>query len=69
VHEGNVIDFCGEFRRRSNRAHSSALREHALDKCEEMFMRRDWNAFAYWLAIFQCERDRLKKCYRGRAMI
>lgn len=64
MQQDNVIDFRHELRRRSKRARARPLREHALDKCEEMFIRRDWNGFAYWLAIFRRERDRLTACYR-----
>ena len=57
---GDVIDFFWEWYRRHEQACGSPLCQHALDKCEEAFIRRDWEGFGYWYAIFARERQRMK---------
>ena len=66
MRESNVIDLAFGRRRRSDRLCRSSLREHALDKCEQAFILRDWDGFAYWHAIFQRER-RQSEPQRNRA--
>jgi hypothetical protein len=58
MHDSSVIDLASERRCRRERPRRSNLREHALDKCEEAFVLRDWDGFAYWQAVFQRERKR-----------
>ena len=54
----NVIDFFAARRRRRMRMARQSLREHALNKCVEMYERCDWRGFAYWHAVFVRERRR-----------
>ena len=48
----DVIDFFWERQRRYKEPRSNAIAELALDKCEEMFARRDWKGFGYWHSIY-----------------
>jgi hypothetical protein len=57
---GDVIDFFWEWYRRRKPTRRSSLGELALDKCEETLLRRDWQGFGYWHAIFVRERRRMK---------
>ena len=50
-----VADFWEWYQRRQH----SPLASHALDKCEETFMRCEWDRFGYWHAIYV--RERLKR--------
>jgi len=55
----DVVDFFWEWQERRNPQSSSPLGELALDKCEEMMMRRDWPGFDYWLRVYHRERARI----------
>ncbi|MDA8110670.1 MAG: hypothetical protein M0015_18930 [Betaproteobacteria bacterium] len=55
----NVIDFVAAHFRCRRRAEGFGLREHALDKCVEMYNRGNWHGFAYWHAVYLRERRRL----------
>jgi hypothetical protein len=59
-YESKVVDFMREVQRLGERRRSLALHDNALGMCEEMFILRDWKGFAYWYAIFQRERRRLR---------
>ena len=50
-----VADFWERYQRRHERAHGPIARL-ALDKCEETFMRREWDSFGYWHTIYHRER-------------
>ena len=50
-----IVDFWQWYQRRKERRHGP-LASHALDKCEEMFARREWAGFGYWHQIFVRER-------------
>ena len=54
-----VIDFVAVRRRRRRRMPGGWLRDHALEKCVEMYDRSDWQGFAYWHAVYLRERRRL----------
>lgn len=56
---GNVVDLAAARRRRLRRARGCWLRDHALDKCVEMYRRGDWGGFGYWHAVYLRERRRL----------
>jgi hypothetical protein len=55
----DVIDFFWERMRRQDPLASSPLAEMALDRCEEMMLRRDWAGFGYWLGVYRRERARI----------
>jgi hypothetical protein len=60
----NVIIGFGEWRQRRNERRHDPLANHALDKCEEAFKKREWRNFGYWHAIYM--RERQKRPKRGR---
>ena len=52
-----VIDFW-EARERRQAGQHGPVAKHALDKCEETFMRGEWKMFGFWHAVFTRERAR-----------
>jgi hypothetical protein len=52
-----IVDFWEWYRRREARR-QNPLASYALDKCEDAFLWRDWNSFAYWHAIYLRERPK-----------
>ena len=62
----DVIDLLSESQRRTIPSSTSALAELALEKCEEMLMRGNWDRFGYWHAVYMSERARLnRKHHKG----
>jgi hypothetical protein len=55
-----VLDFRKWYRRRYEWQRGIVAR-HALDKCEDAFLQREWNGFAYWYAIYRRERSKLMR--------
>jgi len=53
VQTSTVIDFRYYSGRKKSR---NSVLELAIDKCEEAFMRSDWEGFGYWFAV--CRRER-----------
>jgi len=53
VRTGTIVEL-HKYSDRSRR-HNCIL-ELALDKCEETFMRSDWNGFGYWFGIYRREK-------------
>jgi hypothetical protein len=51
-----IVQFWEWYERRHAGAHSPVA-NLALDKCDEALVRRDWDRFAYWHAIFVRERS------------
>jgi hypothetical protein len=52
-----IVDFWEWYQRREARRYNT-LASYALDKCEDAFLRRKWNSFAYWHAIYLRERPK-----------
>lgn len=52
----DVIDYFWEWQKRQTVPQRNPVAEFALDKCEEMFLRRNHKSFAYWHAIYHRER-------------
>ncbi len=52
----DVFDYFWEWQRRQTVPRRNPIAELALDKCEEMFLRRNWESFAYWHAVYHRER-------------
>jgi hypothetical protein len=50
-----IVQFWEWYERRYATAHGPVA-NLALDKCEDALVRRDWETFAYWHAIFVRER-------------
>jgi hypothetical protein len=50
--DSNVINFTCEWYRRNSADRSNRIGELALGRCEEAFLRRDWEGFAHWHRIF-----------------
>jgi type II restriction/modification system DNA methylase subunit YeeA len=55
----DVISLFWEWQRRHTDLKTSALAELALDKCEERLIKREWEGFQYWHAVYLRERRRL----------
>jgi hypothetical protein len=60
-----VVDFWEAHERKHARKHGP-LAQHALDKCEETFMRGEWKSFGFWHAIYTRERARSQSTARDR---
>ena len=46
-----------EFGKYSDRSRlDNGILELALDRCEETFMRSDWNGFGYWFRVYRREK-------------
>jgi len=58
-----IVDFWEWYERRQERR-SDPLASHALDRCEEAFMRCEWKSFGYWHAVYV--RERLRRPIRGQ---
>jgi len=52
-----IADFWEWYRRREDRQ-CGPIASHALNKCEEMFARGEWDSFGHWHAIYVRERRR-----------
>jgi len=50
-----VANFWEWYQCRQERGPSSIAR-YALDKCEEAYMRSEWDGFGYWFEIYRRER-------------
>jgi hypothetical protein len=62
-----VVDFWKWYQNRNAR-HHNPLAEYALDKCEEMLQRCQWERFGYWHGIYLRERRKVPNpCRRPRA--
>ena len=53
VRTDHVVEF-GKYSDRSKL--DNGILELALNKCEETFMRSDWNGFGYWFRIYRREK-------------
>jgi hypothetical protein len=52
----NVVANFSEWYQRRQERQRNPLAGYALDKCEETFMRSEWDRFGYWFAIYRRER-------------
>ena len=52
-----IVDFWEWYQRREARQ-QNPLASYALDKCEEMLIKREWDRFGYWHAIYLRERPK-----------
>lgn len=60
-----IVDFWEWYQNRNARYYNPVA-EHALDKCEEMLQRRQWESFGYWHRIYLRERRKnLNWCRRS----
>ena len=50
-----IVDFWEWYQRRQARQ-CNPLASLALDKCEEALIKREWDCFGYWYAIYMRER-------------
>jgi hypothetical protein len=58
-----VVDFWEAYERQHAHKHGP-LAKHALDKCEETFLRGEWERFSFWHAIYARERARSQSTAR-----
>ncbi len=61
----NVVANFWEWYQRRQERERDPLARYALDKCEETFMRSEWDRFGYWFAIYRRERPRPQKSDAG----
>jgi hypothetical protein len=52
-----IADFWVWYQRRQERQRDP-LANHALDKCEQALIRREWDRFEYWHTIYLRERSK-----------
>jgi hypothetical protein len=52
-----IVDFWEWYQRREA-GRQNPLASYALDKREEAFIKREWNRFGYWHAIYLRERPK-----------
>ena len=52
----NVVANFWEWYERRQERRPSPLANYSLDKCEEAFMRSEWDRFGYWFTIYRAER-------------
>jgi hypothetical protein len=60
-----VVDFWEAHERQQTHKHGP-LAKHALNKCEEKFMRSEWERLGFWHAIYAGERARSQSTARFR---
>jgi hypothetical protein len=58
-----VVDFWEWYQRRE--ARYNPLASYALDKCEEMSQKRQWDSFGYWHTIYLRERRKASNSRRA----
>jgi hypothetical protein len=52
-----IVDFWEWYQRREA-GRQNPLASYALDKCEETFIKCEWDRFSYWHAIYLRERPK-----------
>jgi hypothetical protein len=58
THDYDVIVDFWEWYQRRQASHCNLLASLALDKCEEALIKREWDCFGYWHAIYLRERPK-----------